>query len=565
MNNASLELGGANWAEKDASLLGYTVSDDSKRFFPQEFTFSRGSNLAATRIGKTGLIEKGRENLLVQSNQFDTTWTVAGSTITDGQSGYDGSNNAWLLSKSSASGNLGQNTTSNGVTTFSVYAKANASPYLRLIIFDGTFAVNGAAYFDLQNGALGTTNAIDSNIESVGNGWYRCSVSFNTSNQRVYIYPAEANSTTGASGSIYIQDAQLEIGLAATDVISTGATTGKAGLLEDEPRFDYSGGATCPSLLLEPSRTNLITQSEYYGGSAWIKTNVVVTDNDAISPEGVQNAAKVVTSSGSVNVKQDSISVTPSTTYTFSFWCKLTSGTTLKGRFYDNTAGADIEYYDYTSQLTIGEWARVERTFTTPAGCTSIQVWLLAQSATLVTAHYWGAQAEAGSYPTSYIPNHSGGSVTRGADVCTGAGDATTFNDSEGVLYAEISALANDGTFRNISVSNGTTAQAIRIYYRSNDDQITFLLGSSSGGGITTSIPSATDYIKVAAKYDTDTIKLFVNGALINTISSLTMPTGLQQLDFNIANVLPFYGNAKQVLYFPTALSDADCITLTTL
>ena len=62
-----------------------------------------------------------------------------------------------------------------------------------------------------------------------------------------------------------MQDAQFEIGLAATDVISTGATTGKAGLLEDEPRFDYSGGATCPSLLLEPSQDSVVAQSEYFG------------------------------------------------------------------------------------------------------------------------------------------------------------------------------------------------------------------------------------------------------------------------------------------------------------
>jgi hypothetical protein len=38
-----------------------------------DFTFSRGSNLAATRINKDGLIEKGRENLLLQSNQFQDT------------------------------------------------------------------------------------------------------------------------------------------------------------------------------------------------------------------------------------------------------------------------------------------------------------------------------------------------------------------------------------------------------------------------------------------------------------------------------------------------------------
>ena len=563
-SNASLAYLASAGAGKDGKAYSIKPTDGTG-----DFTFSRGSNLAATRIGADGLIEKGRENLLLRSNDFsNATWTKTNSSVTSGQSGYDGSSDAWLLNKPTdgSISYFSQGSISlSGVWTNSVYAKKNT---LNFIWFRSLGGSDVSCFFDLENGTTGTSNnTILTSIEAVGTGgWYRCSITANTSNNSFLIYPAQSNGNlTSGVGSVFLQDTQAEIGLAATDVISTGATTGKAGLLEDEPRFDYSGGATCPSLLLEPSRTNLITQSEYYGGSAWIKTNVVVTDNDAISPEGVQNAAKVVTSSGSVNVKQDSISVTPSTTYTFSFWCKLTSGTTLKGRFYDNTAGADIEYYDYTSQLTIGEWARVERTFTTPAGCTSIQVWLLAQSATLVTAHYWGAQAEAGSYPTSYIPNHSGGSVTRGADVCTGAGDATTFNDSEGVLYAEISALANDGTFRNISVSNGTTAQAIRIYYRSNDDQITFLLGSSSGGGITTSIPSATDYIKVAAKYDTDTIKLFVNGALINTISSLTMPTGLQQLDFNIANVLPFYGNAKQVLYFPTALSDADCITLTTL
>ena len=51
-----------------------------------DFIFSRGSNLTATRIDSNGLIEKGRENLLLQSNQFDTTWTTTSSiTLTSGQ------------------------------------------------------------------------------------------------------------------------------------------------------------------------------------------------------------------------------------------------------------------------------------------------------------------------------------------------------------------------------------------------------------------------------------------------------------------------------------------------
>ena len=61
-----------------------------------DFTFSRGSNLAATRVNKDGLIEKGRENLLLQSNTF-SSWGTVGVNWLGGQSGYDSSNDAWIL------------------------------------------------------------------------------------------------------------------------------------------------------------------------------------------------------------------------------------------------------------------------------------------------------------------------------------------------------------------------------------------------------------------------------------------------------------------------------------
>ena len=68
---------------------GNTDGTDGSTPAEGNFTFSRGSNLAATRVDVNGLIEKGRENLLLQSNQFDTTWTLdSGMTLTSGQSGY---------------------------------------------------------------------------------------------------------------------------------------------------------------------------------------------------------------------------------------------------------------------------------------------------------------------------------------------------------------------------------------------------------------------------------------------------------------------------------------------
>ena len=72
-----------------------------------DMTFTRGSS--ATRVNSAGLIEKERGNLLLQSNTFDTTWSAVSASVTGGQSGYDGSSDAWLLSKSAAGGYIYQN------------------------------------------------------------------------------------------------------------------------------------------------------------------------------------------------------------------------------------------------------------------------------------------------------------------------------------------------------------------------------------------------------------------------------------------------------------------------
>ena len=284
-DDASLAFLPSGGAGKDTKAYSIKPTDGSG-----DFTFSRGSNLAATRVGPTGLIEKGRENLLLQSNQFDTTWTTSNTSVTSGQSGYDGSSDAWLL-EADSDGNgrrVEQSKTQGGVATLSIYAKAGTTDWLR-IEFGGAASL---VYFDLTNGVLGSeTNAIGK-IESVGNGWYRCSA-VNTSGStpssvRYHLASADGSIAVTDGNNLYIQDAQLEIGLAATDYIESGATTGKAGLLEDEPRFDYSGGATCPSLLLEPSRTNLIGQSEYFGDNS--NSSCTIDSNDATSPDGLTTA-----------------------------------------------------------------------------------------------------------------------------------------------------------------------------------------------------------------------------------------------------------------------------------
>ena len=222
--------------------------DGSTPSTSSNFTFSRGSNLAATRVDVNGLIEKGRENVLLQSNQFDTTWGKTLSSVIGNQSGYNGSNDAWKMI-SGASGTysiVSQSYSGSGVHTLSLYAKAAEWNYIALFI-NGSGGASKGAIFDLTTGELTNTifgSPISYSSNSVGDGWWRLSVTLTGTITGANIYLCEvgtshtSNANDGSSG-IYIQDAQLEQGLVATDYIETGASTAQAGILEDMPRLDY--------------------------------------------------------------------------------------------------------------------------------------------------------------------------------------------------------------------------------------------------------------------------------------------------------------------------------------
>ena len=221
---------------KDGKLYSVKPDDGSG-----DFTFSRGSDWA-TRVNADGLIEKKRTNLLLQSNSFNTTWTKSTAiTATSGQIGYDSSSDAWLLERSDGSARYIQQSVSlSGVNTFSFYAKADNENW----VFVATSSGNAQCYYNLSNGSIGTKGSlvVDANAEDVGSGWYRVSMTINGTFTYVRIYPAVGNeSVSGATdASIFIQDAQLEQGLVATDYIETTTSSVTVAITDNLPRIDYS-------------------------------------------------------------------------------------------------------------------------------------------------------------------------------------------------------------------------------------------------------------------------------------------------------------------------------------
>jgi len=587
-DDASLAFLPSGAAGKDGKAYSIKPTDGTG-----DFTFSRGSNLAATRVGADGLIEKGRENLLLQSNNFDTTtWVKSGGiTLTSGQSGYDGSSDAWLVERSAAYNNIYQSNSSffTPVSTISIYAKAGTYNFLRLAVA----GVLEQVYFNLTDGSLGVnSDLIASSAQSVGNGWWRLSATFQDSSASgIYIQPVETDGGVGnaGTGSIYIQDAQQEIGLAATDVISTGATTGKAGLLEDEPRFDYSGGATCPSLLLEPSRTNIIPYSEYIEEVDLLGDAQILTTTDA-TPEGTNNA-RVLAYNGGSNQHYMSFapSVTNGETYTFSVFLKkkelryaaLVFLNDYAGRFFDLETGTILgttggTLVDSKIEDFGNGWYRCSITDDATSTSKFSGIYLSPDGTSIGPivptsddgVYVYGFQVEQGSYPTSYIPNNSGGSVTRGVDELDGAGDTNTFNDSEGVLFLDVE---NVNANSAISISDDSTSDFIQIYlgYQSSNP-IRYRANSEGIVQFDTNFPYSLDVsqpFKVAYRYSANNFSIWINGVKADEVLSSSTPVGLSTIKFyNIFGALTkFDGKLNQALYFPEALSDADCITLTTL
>ena len=333
----------------------------------------------------------------------------------------------------------------------------------------------------------------------------------------------------------------------------------------------------CPHHILEPARTNILSYSEDFSNSFWNKGGSSIISNTSISPDGGLNADKLVqdTSSGvhkivkpytgisgtntcSIFVKPDGvtkigISSTESVSVLSSF--DLSNGTLISSL-------SD----DYSITSFADGWFRISSTDI--GGNRKMAVFLLDDTANYsyqgdgVSGLYiYGAMLEAGSYATSYIPT-SGTAVTRSAETATGAGNSTTFNDSEGVLMAEISALADDGTNRFISISDGTINNRINIVFDTSNN-----INARQAPGnvnISTTGVNILNSNKIAYEYQSGSQELWVNGFKIGTTSVSTLPSGLDRLNFDSFNGGDdMYCKTKQLQYFDSILADTQLEQLT--
>ena len=418
--------------------------------------------MPATRLTNTGnLLVNGsfdevtfnsnsgvKKNTLSSSNAFDNTsyWQQIAATVTPNSTiAPDGTNTAYFLKESTAlnNGHLIQAVptwTSGNRYTYSIYAKASTKIYLFLLIGAGAIPSQQNATFNLSTGAtsgVNTGNGTTAAMVSVGNGWWRCSITTpaatSTGTSTIWASLTDTSQSVNYTGDgvsgIYIWGAQVEIGTSPTIYVPTNSTgvststssnkTGIDGTVYITNQFDeVTYSSTSPTIY-----NNIVRYTQQLDNAFWNPTNgITATGNSAISPNGT-NTATLLTGGGSiVGYLAPSLSYTSGLTYTFSCYFKAGTQTTVLILLYGtnfggvgnptgvfnlstgSTAGSSSTAYGMTS---VGNgWYRCWISQT--CAITGSQFMQLIRQATATgTVYAWGYQIEV-------VPTPSGPKIYQG-------------------------------------------------------------------------------------------------------------------------------------------------------
>jgi hypothetical protein len=519
-------------------------------------------------------------NLVQYSEQFDNSyWIKTNTTITTNSTAApNGSTTADTITDTASGGftlAASANVNTGAIVTYSMYCKRSNNDWIYLGVARAGSTTYGevVSFFNINTGTTGNNNTygtgvfIDSDIENVGNGWYRCSMRIRVPLATAYVvYIGNAN-TNGTPFVSDIGDATFVWGAQVNE--GTAQDYQKTETRLNIPRLDYSNG-TCPSLLVEPQRTNLLAYSEQFDNAGyWSIYQSSITGDTTTAPNGTQTAD---TLTALANTGGDAYRlINFSGTHTAS--CYIKAGTSNKARI--GFSSGEVVFYDLstgvvtTSGVVTGSmvdagngWWRCIAT----VNSTTIYTAFSNDGTNGQTVYLWGAQLEAGSYATSYIPTTSA-SVTRNADVISKTGISSLIGQTQGAVFIDLnidsSFAQNDMRF--INVGDGTAANwyfigtnaanQIRFYYRtSNTAYVSFTTTLTDG------------HHKLAYAYANGDYVAYVDGTLVHSDNTIVVGSASQ---LNLGNDFGNFSPSKQFInaaaLWKTRLTNTQLAQLTTI
>ena len=204
-------------------------------------------------------------------------------------------------------------------------------------------------------------------------------------------------------------------------------------------------------------------------------------------------------------------------------------------------------------------------------GCTGASEFHIAPAASS-NLRVWGCQFEKESGTgkdgkvSSYMPS-TGGTGTRSRDNYANGGDAALIGQTEGVFYFEGASLYDAIAGRGMALSDGTAANRVVIYFDFASQKLrgTIRDGGGANIAITGNVTDQTAFNKVAFKYKSGDVALWINGTeAVTSTSTFSFTSDLNELAFDQGNgAVHLEGFIKQVAVFKEVLSDAELAALT--
>ena len=406
--------------------------------------------------------------------------------------------------------------------------------------------------------------------------------------------------------SAYLWGAQLEQRAVATayTVTTTQPITNYIPVLMTAavgvPRFNFNPTTReSLGLLIEEQRVNLSTYSADFSNAAWTKTQSSITSNTIVAPDGTLTGDKLIpdTTAGVTHNIVQTINVTSGTYYTFSCYMKKAEyyvgylGLTGGG----NGFGAD--FIAVVADLNAGTVTTATGSGTAQPFSYGIQdagngwyrLWMTALASSTVGSlpriyavngssyadrtaagdgfsgvYIWGAQMEAGAFPTSYIPTVAS-SVTRSADTAsmTGVNFSQWYRADEGTMYAEWSQPQTSSISRVFQFDDGSANN--RTYIGASNNGIEAVIsGGTTQASITAGTITVNTFAKLASCYKFNDFVVSVNASNVATDTSGIVPLvdrariGSNETGGNVVN-----GTVKKVAYYPARLTNAQLQALT--
>jgi hypothetical protein len=392
------------------------------------------------------LVEEARTNLILQSENFSTTWTnVNTSEAINVATAPDGTTTADKLitnnGAASVSSYITQTVAKSAAATtytYSVFAKTGdtGTGTVQLLAVDTASSANRATtIFSTVSGTIpnpasvnGTFTNASSIITPLADGWYRCSLTFTTGTETsidLRLYSRLPTTGNGSSG-LLLWGVQVEAGSFATSYIPT--TTAAATRAADVASITGSNFGT--------TRTNLLVRSEEFDNASWgVKTNLSVSANAVTAPNGTLTADKLVENSANAEhfIPQTVYGLNLANVHAFSVYLKSAERSHARvrlgasGNFVDvvinlSTGGLDTPATGGTGSAPIANatsvgdgWFRVSISGTNLGISGQLVANVTIHNGTTTSyqgdgtsgIYIWGAQLEVGSAVTPYIQSPS--------------------------------------------------------------------------------------------------------------------------------------------------------------